>query len=249
MRAQQVGPLAQVEVHPNLEQLAKAAADSFIEAADRAIGLYDQFNVALAGGSTPRGPYRQLAKPDLAARIDWGKAHVFWADERCVPPEHPESNYRMAHEAFLGEVPIPQTNIHRMQGELDPLRAAEAYETTLRAHFGAVEWPPFDLVLLGMGEDGHTASLFPENRALDESERWVVAEFVESLQTWRITLTLPAINAARQVTFLVAGHSKAGRLREVLGSGAVATSLPAGLVRPTSGRLVWLVDQAAASQL
>lgn len=152
MRAQQVGPLAQVEVHPSLEQLAKAAADSFIETADRAVKLYDQFNVALAGGSTPRGAYRQLANPGLAARIDWGKAHVFWADERCVPPEHPESNYRMAHEAFLGEVPIPQTNIHRMQGELDPLRAAEAYETTLRAHFGQPSGRPSTWSCSGWGK-------------------------------------------------------------------------------------------------
>ncbi|MEK6587864.1 MAG: 6-phosphogluconolactonase [Chloroflexota bacterium] len=249
MRGQLEEVVSKLKILSDPDALARAAADRFAKAASAAIARRGKFSVALAGGSTPRGAYQQLATPDLAGRMNWRKVHLFWGDERCVPPEHPESNYRMARETFLADVPVPQANIHRMQGELDPLQAAAAYETALRAHFGAVEWPPFDLILLGMGEDGHIASLFPESPAMHEAERWVVAHFLERLQSWRITLTLPAINAARQVVFLVAGLSKASRLREVLRGDPGATSLPAAQVRPTNGELVWMVDQAAASQL
>jgi 6-phosphogluconolactonase len=199
--------------------------------------------VALSGGSTPRTTYALLASDEFAARVDWPRVRVFWGDERCVPPDHPDSNYRMAREALLDKVPIPTENVHRMRGELPPDQAATAYQAELEAVLGASG--RFDLILLGMGADGHTASLFPGTAALEERERTVVAVYVKRLRAWRVTLTLPVINAGRHVLFLVSGTAKAPTLARI----RAGELLSAGLVQPDQGQLTWLVDMAAAGQL
>lgn len=221
--------------------LTRAAADGFLAAAAAAIAARGRFSVALAGGSTPRALYALLA----AENLDWQAIHFFWGDERCLPPDHPESNYRMAAESLLTKIPLPPENIHRIMGELSPQLAAEKYQRNLRVFWGGA--PRFDLVLLGMGEDGHTASLFPGSPALAETLRWVTA--LEHAApppplVSRVTLTLGAINAARQVIFLVSGAGKAKRLAEIWRGGS---QLPAGRVQPLDGDLLWLVDQSAAS--
>ena len=195
-----------VNVYDNPEELAQAAAREFAARAKEAIDERGRFAVVLAGGSTPRATYEILAS-DYADTIDWKDVHVFFGDERGVPPDHDDSNYKMARESLLDHVPIG--SVHRMQGELPPDEAAEAYEQELRDFFGSDDLPGFDLILLGTGDDGHTASLFPETSALEVHDRWVVANPVLKLETTRITLTLPAINAARAVYFLVAGEDKA----------------------------------------
>ena len=232
---------------PGSDRLARAAAEHFVTLAARGRGLRRRFAVALAGGSTPRAAYALLATEEFAARVDWSRVHVFWGDERCVPPDDPDSNYRMAREALLDKIPIPTENVHRIRGELPPDEAAAAYQAELEAVLGA--GGRFDLVLLGMGVDGHTASLFPGTAALHEGERWVVAAFVDKLSAWRVTLTPVVLNAAAQVTFVVSGAGKAEQLREVLAGPYQPDVLPAQMVRPTDGRLLWLVDAAAAAHL
>ena len=199
----------------------------------------------LAGGSTPKAAYEILAR-DFAETVDWGRTHVFFGDERTVPPDHEDSNYRMAREALLDHVSIG--GVHRMRGELPPEEAAASYEDELRGFFGAEEPPRFDLVLLGIGEDGHTASLFPETSALEVTDRLVVANPVLKLDTTRITLTAPVLNAARAVIFLVVGGGKAEALKEILEGDADPRRYPAKLVRP-EGNLIWMVDRAAAGFL
>ncbi|QYJ16255.1 6-phosphogluconolactonase [Rubrobacter xylanophilus DSM 9941] len=227
-------------------RLAAAAAREFAARAARAIRERGRFAVALAGGSTPRAAYELLAR-DYADGVDWGRVHFFFGDERPVPPDHADSNHRMAREALLSRVPAG--SVHRMRGELAPEEAARRYEEELRSFFAGEEVPRFDLILLGLGEDGHTASLFPHTRALGETERLVVANPVERLGTVRITLTPPVINAARAVVFLVAGGGKADALREVLEGSADPRQYPAKLIRPGDGEPLWLVDRAAAASL
>lgn len=214
-----------------------------MRSAEEAIGGSGRFAVALAGGSTPEATYRLLAR-DYADRLDWSKVYVFFGDERTVPPDHEDSNYRMAREALLDHVPIG--GVHRMRGELPPEEAARSYEEELREFFGPDEVPGFDLILLGIGEDGHTASLFPNTPALDVTDRWAVENPVEKLDTVRLTLTAPVINAAKTVIFLVAGEGKAEALREILEGEADPHYYPAKLIRPASGA-IWMVDRAAAS--
>jgi 6-phosphogluconolactonase len=228
------------QIYPDAAELARAAAERFIAIAEDAIVTRGQFTVALAGGSTPRATYALLASDEFATRLNWQHVHIFWGDERCVPPDHPDSNYRMAREALLDHVPVPTGNIHRVQGELKPERAASIYQDELKAVLGSDG--QFDLILLGMGTDGHTASLFPGTTALEERKRAAVAVYVEKLQSWRVTLTLPVINAARHVLFLVSGESKAAALAQI----NVGEPLPASLVRPSHGQLTWLVNQDAA---
>jgi 6-phosphogluconolactonase len=238
-----------VEIYSDVDALVRAAADRVIELARGAIAAHHQFTVALAGGSTPRPVYELLASAPFASRTDWSRWHVFWSDERCVPPDHPESNYRMARESLLDRVPIPPHHVHRIRGEDEPANAAAAYERTLRAFFGANDGPPersFDLVLLGMGEDGHTASLFPGTPPVTEAWRWVLPNRGPS-PTWRITLTPVVLNAATAVVFLVAGENKAERLRDVLDGPADSPLLPVQRVRPKQGALIWMVDAAAAA--
>jgi 6-phosphogluconolactonase len=199
----------------------------------------------LAGGSTPKATYGILAR-DYAERIDWSRVHVFFGDERNVPPDHEDANYRMAREALLDHVPIG--GVHRMRGELPPDEAAAAHEVELREFFGAEKLPRFDLILLGIGGDGHTASLFPETPALEVHDRWVVANPVPKLDTTRITLTVPVINAARSVVFLAAGEDKAEALKEILEGDADPREYPAKLVQPPGGP-EWMLDRAAAGSL
>jgi 6-phosphogluconolactonase len=219
------------------------AAERFIGLASAAISERGHFFVALSGGSTPRPVYALLAEEPFVSRVDWTRVHVFWGDERCVPPDHPDSNYRMASRALLDHVPIPAENVHRIQGELLPQEAALVYRAELREVLG--DDRRFDLILLGMGTDGHTASLFPGAMALEERERDVVAVYVEKRTAWRVTLTLPLINAARHVMFLVSGAGKAPLLARV----RAGDPLPAALVQPEDGQLTWLVDRHAAADL
>ena len=228
------------------EELAEAAARDFATRTQEAIYERGSFAVALAGGSTPKAAYEVLAR-DYANELDWSRVHVSFGDERTVPPDHEDSNYRMAYETLLSRVPVG--SVHRMRGELPPDEAAAAYEEELRAFFGQVDVPRFDLILCGLGEDGHTLSLFPETAALDVNDRWVVANPVLKLGTTRLTLTVPVLNESRAVTFLVAGESKAEALKEVLEGDADPRAYPAKLVRPESRDLTLMVDQAAARLL
>jgi 6-phosphogluconolactonase len=234
-------------VVPDPAALASAAAERLVAAAGAAIERRGRFAVALSGGSTPRALYAELATR-FGSRIDWSRVHLFWGDERNVPPDHPDSNFGMAREALLRHLAIPEANVHRIRGEADPSRAADDYQDMLIDFFGGE--PRFDMVLLGMGDDGHTASLFPSTTAIWEpSDRYCAATFVDKLDAWRVTLTAGAINTAEQVVFLVAGAAKAGRLREVLRGAFRPNELPAQLIRPTQGQVVWLVDQAAAADM
>ena len=234
-------------VYETPEELAEAAARDFVARAEETINERDRFAVVLAGGSTPEATYQALAR-DYADRIDWSKVHVFFGDERTVPPDHEDSNYRMVRETLLSRIRVG--SVHRMRCELSSAEAAAAYERELRDFFGISNGlPSFDLILLGLGEDGHTASLFPETAALDVADRWVVANPVLKLETTRLTLTVPVINAARAVAFLVAGEDKAGALREILEGDADPRAYPAKFVRPEGGDLTWMVDRAAASLL
>lgn len=242
-------PKSSVRVFDDPEAVARAAASRFAEIAFEAVSERGAFSVALAGGSTPRRIYDLLAGEEWRVRVEWEKAHIFFGDERAVPADHADSNYRMANEAMLSRLPIPKTNVHRIEGRGDASANASLYEDEMRAYFGDCEWPRFDLVMLGMGDDGHTASLFPHTVALEERKVWAAANYVEKLNAWRITLTAPAINAARHVLFTVTGAGKAARLREVLKGERDPSRLPSQLIRPRDGALEWYLDRAAASEL
>jgi 6-phosphogluconolactonase len=253
-----------IEIYPDTDHLAQAAAAFILDQARLCLAENKRFNLVLAGGSTPQAAYRLFAKLDPDSRIDWHGVHFFFSDERCVPPGHPDSNYAMARRLLFDHLPLLPGNIHRMPGELTPMQGAAAYSSELREAFAGADFPEFDLVLLGMGEDGHVASLFPGSAALQEQRRWVVA--VEQVGVKgqgilkgvdsrllpplvdRLSLTLPVINAACQVLMLVSGAKKARRLSQVLnetpGNEAL---LPAQLVHPFSQRVTWLVDEAAAA--
>ncbi len=237
-----------IRVLPDSAALADAAARHVAEHAQAAIDARGAFSIALSGGSTPRELPRRLARPPLVDQIDWSRVHVFFGDERCVPPDDPESNYRMADETLLSRVPIPASHVHRMRGELDPSSAADAYERELRAYFGN-DQPCLDLILLGMGDNGHTASLFPGLTAVRENQRWDIAEYVAEVGMWRITLTPYVLNLGREVLFLVAGGGKASMLRNVLEGPFKPDQWPAQIVRPTPGEVLWMVDSPAAAEL
>lgn len=235
-------------MYPTPTALAAGAAEAFVTAAAAAVEARGRFVVALSGGSTPKALYALLAEPVRAAQVDWSRVHVLWGDERCVPPDDPASNFHMAREALLDHVAIPAAQIHRMRGEDDPRTAAAAYERELRALFPAGP-PKFDLVLLGLGDNGHTASLFPGLGAVRESARWVVAEHVPEVGMWRLTLTPAAINAAAAILFLVAGREKAAMVARVLQGPRDIDARPAQAIAPVEGRLGWLVDASAAGAL
>jgi 6-phosphogluconolactonase len=240
---------ADVSIFETPEQLAVAAAGRFVEVAARACSESDRFSVALAGGRTPKRVYELLASEDFKTRVNWSRVHLFFGDERAVPPNDPDSNYRMVFEALISKVSIPDDNVHRMHGEGDANANARDYENNLKTFFAGLEWPRFDLVLLGMGEDGHTASIFPNSDALAEQTRWVVVTRFPQTGQQRITLTLPVFNHAALVTFLVTGKEKAQRLAEALRPNSAAKPLPAQAIKPIDGKLEWLVDVAAASYL
>jgi 6-phosphogluconolactonase len=239
---------SEVRIYIDLDQLSLEAAREFTRLADIAIDRYGCFNVALAGGSTPRELYKRLAKHVL---LDWGRIHLFWGDERCVPPDHPESNYGMVKSILLDHIPIPPGNIHRMQGEIAPEEAAVEYQVQIANHFRTPgnAPPAFDLILLGMGVDGHTASLFPGSPALDETERWVLNvnhTQPPPPQLPRLTFTLPLINTAWNVVFMVTGINKAETVHRIL---LKRELLPARLVNPEFSQPVWMLDSDAAVDL
>lgn len=240
--------MSEVHRYSDAHHLAHAAAEMFVALSIPAISEQGRFTVALSGGSTPKTLYQLLAHEPYASQIEWAHVHLFWGDERCVPADHPDSNYRMAREALLQHVPLLTENIHPMHGDIDPAQASAEYEQQLRIFFGN-GLPVFDLILLGMGDDGHTASLFPGTAAIHEQNRWVIGHYVEKLESWRLTLTPVVINAAAQVTFLVAGKSKAERLRDVLKGPYQPDVLPSQIVKPTEGKLLWLVDEEASTLL
>ena len=237
-----------IQVYPDLESLSRAAADLLVVQANRAVASRGRFSVALSGGATPRRTYELLAAPPLKDQAPWDRVHVFWGDERGVPLNDPRSNARMAQEAWLDHVPIPRDQIHPLSCADDPAAAARQYEAQLRKFF-AGQPPRLDLVLLGLGDDGHTASLFPGTPALEERERWAAAVYLGEQNLDRVTLTAPLINQAAMVVFLVAGKSKAGVLQEVLHGPRDPGRLPAQLIQPQTGELLWLVDLAAAARL
>ena len=237
--------MREVMILPEAGAIAREGAERFTALARLAIAATGRFTVALSGGSTPKALFALLVDQP----IDWAHVHVFWGDERCVPPDHADSNYRMAHEALLSKVALPAQNVHRMRGEIDPAQAARAYEAELRHVFGSIEWPRFDLILLGLGTDAHTASLFPNTSAIHEATHWVVGHFVEKLQTHRLTLTPPVINHAKQIIFLVAGTDKAAALRSVFEGPRDVDQFPAQVIEPLTGRVTWLIDEAAAVTL
>lgn len=238
-----------LSVFADKEHFIAGAADFMASRAAEAIAAQGRWTVALAGGATPRPIYARLAEAVYAQRIDWCRVHVFFGDERCVPPDDSRSNYRMAREALLDHVPLPPENVHRIAGEEEPALAALAYEQRIQRLFRTSAAPAFDLICLGIGENGHTASLFPGTASLREQVRWVVAQYVEGMQTWRVTMTVPLINAARHVAFFVEGAGKAETLGRVWHGPYEPDVLPAQLVQPTAGQLHWLVDAAAAGRL
>jgi 6-phosphogluconolactonase len=240
----------EIRVLSTPDELFQAAGDEFTQLAKTTARARGKFCVALSGGSTPKGLFQRLASLPPAS-IPWDAICFFWGDERHVPVDHPENNYRRAFETLLSKVPVRRENIFRIRSEEENAEdAAKAYEQTLQTFFGLKpgEFPSFDLILLGMGPDGHAASLFPGSSALKEQHRLVIANWVEKFHTHRITLTLPVLNHARSVIFLVCGQEKAPALRQAL-EGNGGAPLPSQLVRPTDGRVLWLVDRAAASGL
>ncbi len=237
-----------LEIYADADVLAHAAAAHFTHCAAAAIAQAGRFSVALSGGSSPREAYTLLGGKEFAPQIDWKQVYLFWGDERCVPPDSPQSNYRLVRETILDHVPIPAENVHRIQGERPPEEAAKLYEEELRSFFAGQPLPRFDLAWQGLGEEGHTASLFPGSPALHEQARWTAAVYVDKLSSWRVTLTPPAINAAAQILFLVSGAEKAWAVRQVLEAPYDPDRLPAQVVRSATGRVVWMVDRAAAGE-
>lgn len=244
----QAPPRFEIRVLPSAAEAARAAAEELAAAGADAIANRGVFRVALSGGTTPTRLFDALATARYRRRVDWGRTRVFFVDERCVPPSHERSNYRLAKEHFLDPLRVPPANVFRMKGEDEPRRAAHAYEKVLREEFGG-RTPRFDLVLLGLGADGHTASLFPGTPALAEKKRWVTANPAPSAGEWRLTLTLPVLNAGRRVVFLVAGSDKASVVATLLAKKPGYPKLPASRVSPKRGSLIWIVDEAAAAEL
>jgi 6-phosphogluconolactonase len=243
----------EIRIVENIEALSLAADEILLHRVTETLRTKEFFAIALSGGSTPRSLLALLATDaSFRANMPWDKIHFFWGDERHVPPDHPESNYRMANETMLSKVPVPAVNIHRIRAEEDDAsKTAEEYEEELLTFFKleAGQLPRFDCVLLGMGPDGHTASLFPGTAAVHERERLVVANWVEKFKTYRITLTAHVLNNADTIIFLISGKDKAVALQSVLEGRKQPEHLPAQLIRPKHGNLLWLVDQAAAGKL
>ena len=242
--------MARVQVQACAERLAQQAALAFQRHAQARSARKQRFSVALSGGSTPQSMLSLLATPQFSGTIDWQRVEIFWSDERCVPPGDPASNYGMAERTLLSRVPVPRGNVHRMRGELEPQAGADDYCKQLYAVFERAG-VQFDLLYLGLGDDGHTASLFPQSSALREREAPCVANQAppDTAPRWRLTLTYPAINASRAVIFLVSGAKKAAILATVLAGPPDPLVLPAQGVAPASGDLTWLVDADAASAL
>ena len=232
---------------------AHATADYILQTVRAAVGARGTARIAISGGSTPKAVFALLANPaePYLNAMPWSHLQLFWVDERCVGPDDPDSNYGMTRKAMLDQVPLPAQNVHRMQGELDPEQGASRYEADIRNAFRleGAETPTFDLVLLGIGDDGHTASLFPHTDALHEMSRIVVANHVPQKDTWRLTLTWPVITQGREVAFFIEGATKAATVKAVFAGPYAPEEHPSQLIRPANGRMVLLLDQAAASGL
>ncbi|MFI5331290.1 MAG: 6-phosphogluconolactonase [Desulfobaccales bacterium] len=237
-----------IRVFDDPEALSRGAAELFVSTARDAVAARGRCSMALSGGRTPRRTYELLAQPAFRDRLPWAQSHVFWGDERCVEPEDPRSNARLARETLLNHVPLPAGQVYPMLCNPTPAAGARSYEALLRDFFGAGA-PRFDLILLGLGENGHTASLFPGDPVLSEPKRWVAAVYVAEQDMYRLTLTAAIINQARVVAFLVAGAAKAAVVQEVRQGLRDPRRLPAQLIQPERGELHWLLDQRAAGGL
>lgn len=242
-------PRFEVRVLPDPDEAAGATALEIFHAAGDSISNRGVFRIALSGGTTPVRLFRKLAEPPFRDRPEWARTQFFFVDERCVPPDHERSNYRLAKEKLFEPLGIPDERVFRMHGEEEPHAAAREYQTLLEREAGGGEAiPRLDFALLGLGADGHTASLFPGTPALEERRRWVVENSVPKLREWRLTLTLPVLNAGRRVVFLVVGEEKRKAVAAVLQAEGGNANLPASLVRPDRGSLIWIVDEAAAAE-
>lgn len=242
----------EVVVFPDLDGATAEAATRFAAISEQAVAVRGACAVALSGGDTPKALFARLAEEPYRGRIPWERLEVFWADERCVPPDDPQSNYKLADDLLLSKVPVPRAQIYRMPGDMpDHAKAAAAYAETLRTHLPATPdgWPRFDFILLGIGANAHTASLFPHTQAVRERERTVVAEFVGEVGMWRMTLTAPVLRRAADILFLASGASKAEAVRAALEGPPNGDDVPASLIRPVGGRVAWLLDRAAAAGL
>lgn len=237
-----------IKIYENIEMLSAAAAELFTTLADEAVQDHGSFTVALSGGKTPESAYRLLAQKPYLSRIPWQQIHIFWSDERCVLPDSPDSSERMARHAFLDSVPIPPQDIHPIRCQDSPAEAAINYETLLKQFFTGKP-PAFDLILLGLGTDGHTASLFPNTDVLNEKKRWTAETYVPGQAFHRVTFTAPLINSAKTIVFLVSGIEKSDILQRVFEGPYDPWNLPAQLIRPITGSLIWLIDSDAASKL
>jgi 6-phosphogluconolactonase len=243
-----------IQIFPDRQSLIDGTAEYITRIAVEAIARRKRFTVALSGGSTPRPVYSRLATEPFLHQIDWSRVHVFFGDERCVPPDDPRSNFKMAQDALFEHVPLVPSNIHRMHGEDPPEKAAAAYAAVLEKTLGGKSGSgapadPIDLVLLGMGDNGHTASLFPGIPELLDEKRWVVAKYIEEVVMWRVTMTPVLINSARNVAFLVSGADKAEMAAKILEGPYQPVQLPSQIVKPTNGDLRWLLDAPAATLL
>ena len=227
-------------------QLAQSAAEFIREQAQEAVARHGCFEWVLSGGSTPEATYQSLT---AAGGVDWSKVFFYWGDERCVPPTDAASNFRMADQALISQVPVAEDHVFRIHGEDEPETGASDYQRLLESRFADEGRPRFDLVMLGLGPEAHTASLFPGTLALKEAERWVVANYVDKLASWRVTLTPAALNSALQVVFLVQGEEKASAVRQVLEGDRNPIQWPAQVIQPTDGEVHWFLDEAAASLL
>jgi 6-phosphogluconolactonase len=241
-------------VFPSQDILSRAAAQHLADQIAEAVSARGAARIAISGGNTPKSVFPLLADPNLPFRaaIPWDRLWIFWVDDRCVPPTHPDSNFRWASELLLSKVPLPPDHAIRIEGELDPEEAAARYESAIRGHFRleGAEIPIFDVVQLGMGDDGHTASLFPHTEGLHEMGRVAIANHVpQQTQSWRVTLTWPVINAARHVFFLIDGDKKADPVGRVLQGPYDPETLPSQLIQPRDGRLLFYLDRAAAAHL
>ena len=235
-----------VYILPDLEAISYKAAEIFLRLSKQHISSTNRFVVALSGGTTPRKLYTLLGSDIFRNEIDWSNIHFFWVDERCVPGDDEESNYKLAYDTFLSKVSVRTSNIHRIRGEEGPDEAASEYERDMRAFFGTSGFPVFDLIMLGIGEDGHTASLFPGTISLEEKTRLAVPVYTKKLKSNRVTVTLPVLNNADQIIFLVAGRSKTHIVRSVLAGDKKRKQYPAGLINPANDKIQWLIDREAA---
>ncbi len=243
------GSNLQIQTFPDLEAISHQAAEFFLSLTRSSLQSKESFTVALSGGSTPRRFYDLLGSDPYRGQIEWHRIHFFWVDERCVPPEHEQSNFKTVCDTLLSRVSVPGENIHRIRGEEDPEEAAREYERVIKTFWRGMNIPVFDLIVLGMGEDGHTASLFPGSEALREEQRFAVPVYRKKPEIHRVTLTLPVLNNASQVLFLVSGQAKAKVLAEILEGEEKKSRYPAGLVSPAHGKITWLIDQEAAEKL